>query len=79
MVGGAAAHGLPQVTQEGHVGRAGERGPGGKEKKDGTGKWGPPTKMKSLFLDFQRFIFRRDHLGNCHFLPAVGGSSPAEK
>ena len=30
--GGAAPHGRPQVTQEGHVGRAEERGPGGKEK-----------------------------------------------
>ena len=26
MVGGAAPHGRPQVTQTGHVGRAGERG-----------------------------------------------------
>ena len=26
MVGGAAPHGRSQVTQEGHVGRAGERG-----------------------------------------------------
>ena len=26
VVGGAAPHGRPHVTQEGHVGRAGERG-----------------------------------------------------
>ena len=28
LVGGAAPHGRRQVTQEGHVGRAGEHGPG---------------------------------------------------
>ena len=37
MVGGTAPHGRPQVTHEGNVARAGEnageRGPGGKEKK----------------------------------------------
>ena len=40
MVGGTASHGQPQVTQEGNVGRAGERGKtwAGEEGKDQPGE-----------------------------------------
>ena len=70
MVGGAAPHGRPQVTQEVHGGRAGERGPVGKEKEDEL-----ENGVHFFFFSFSLISLIADGPHHCH--PACGhkGSS----
>ena len=76
--GGATPHGEPQVTQEGHVGRArerGKRGPGGKEKKwtdcvaDDLRLFGVTRDWRTAALDPGAW-YNKVHEGGCSFMAA---------